>query len=187
MTYALPMRKQLSVALHLRQTAHKGNRIIMRFSKPYIGLILSLSVVLSGCGLVGNDWVACPPASVLATAERVQVGGGEAVLKSIEASCEKDTGAGLSFVEIEAIGVAPATETSVPVFVASLNAEGRIINRQQFMVDLSDGGFAEELPMLQYEDENKGQESDRLVVGFVLSKAQLQENRAAWRKSMGLK
>lgn len=159
----------------------------MTISKSHIGLALGLSFSLAACGnseLLSQD---CPPVYVVATAERVPLSEGTALLRRGFATCEADSETGAFLAEVEIEGVTGLEDVTVPMFVASLTLDGKIINRQQVDVTLRDTQFSESLPPFEYENANQTAKNNRLVVGFVLSDAQLAQNRAAWRKAMGLK
>jgi len=161
--------------------------VFMTISKSHIGLALGVSFLLTACG--GSDIAThdCPPVYVVATTERVPLSQGAAILRSGVAACKSDAESGSFLAEIEIDGTSDLEGVSVPVFMASLTQDGKIINRQQVDVTLGDTQFSESLPAFEYENTNMTAKNNRLVVGFVLSDAQLEQNRTAWRLAMGLK
>ena len=173
--------------LGLRQSAHRGNKIPMKLLHPRHGLILILLPFLAACGgtqsLTRSE---CPPIYILTTAEKLPTANAEAArLTSVSITCAKDTQAGVFLAEVEISGVTPADDSRLPVFIASLSAEGQIIARQQIVIEADAGSFSEEASDIEYGKIDGGPKANRVLVGFVLSDAQLSQNREDWLKAMG--
>ena len=174
--------------LHLRHGAHGFNRLFMSFLQPRHLLILVLVPLLAACGVGSNlGNVSCPSVRVLTLAERLPLGDNKAArLTAVSMSCEKNRNSGALLAEVELFGTSSQGEISLPVFVASLASNGDIVQRSQHTITSTGGGFSVELPSFEYGNSQQGQTPNRVVVGFVLSEDQHGDNRAAWRKAMGL-
>jgi hypothetical protein len=173
--------------LGLRQSAHRGNKIPMKLLHPRHGLILILLPFLAACG--GTQSLKkseCPPIYILTTAEKLPAGKAEAArLTGVSVSCAKDKDAGIYLAEVEISGVGQGDDARLPVFIASLSAEGQIIARQQIVIEADAGSFSQEVSDIAYGKIDDGPKASRLLVGFVLSDAQLSQNREGWLKAMG--
>lgn len=155
-----------------------------------VGLVfaLALSGLLSACLGAGLDKVAlrqCPPIDVLATADRLPVGDGEARLTDARLQCFIDSRQDNRLMAKVTLRGSAANNISLPVFVAALGRDGETVTRSQYRLTAKANRFEISLPPLVYGKKGDG-EKPRLVAGFVLSEAQLQLNRAAYRKRIGL-
>ena len=144
-------------------------------------------VLLAGCA-AGVDRVKarqCPSVGVLATADSRTQSGSTAHLDTASLTCFLDNADGALLAEVTIAGRTDAPGAPLDFFVAALNEQGEVTARTQMEVAPSTPQFTYALPRLAYG--KKGEEAKaRLVVGFVLNKKQLADNRAAYRKQLGL-
>lgn len=156
--------------------------------KASFGLLAVLAFVLSGCvGGSVNEIVArqCPPVDVLATADRLPLSNGVAALNGARLKCYINARAEDTLsADVTIAGAAPAG-TELPIFLAILGRDNQIMARTQYKLATRADAFQMTLPSMEYGKKGDGGKP-RLVVGFVLDSKQLEENRAAYRKQIGL-
>lgn len=148
-----------------------------------------LAFVLAACGGPTLDEVVakqCPPVGPLATADRLMVDGVEARLNTATLTCFVDRSEGDLLARVVVSGTVSKAGTNLPFFVAALNEQGEVISRTQFKVTPGSTGFSYPLPELPYGKLGAENLKARLVVGFVLTPAQLADNRALYAKRLGI-
>ena len=151
--------------------------------------IAALGFLLAGCVGVGVDQVVegeCPPVAPLATADRLPANGFEARITAAQLSCYVDRGSGDLLAEVTLTGATDKSGVELPFFVAALDDKGVIISRTQMKVTPSATQFSYALPKISYGRKGSDSLKARLVVGFVLSDAQLAANRRAYSRAIGL-
>jgi hypothetical protein len=147
------------------------------------------SVLVSACG-GGVDEITekqCPEIAVLTTADSWQGDGVSAQMRTASLTCFIDRDEDELMADITLRGTASKTGSKLPFFVASLDKDDRIINRVQYAVTIANNEFSFSLPRYGYGTRQDVARRPRLVAGFVLSEAQLNANRKAFRASLGLK
>lgn len=158
---------------------------------PNVRLAGLLALCLSVSACAGNRMSAinaqqCPPVDILATADILKTGDGQAELTAASLTCFIDKKQDNRLLAQVTLRGTAAKGAQVPVFVAALDRNDEIIARAQYRLTARDTAFSLQLPHMDY-----GQKGDdrrpRLVAGFVLSDAQLADNRKAYRKSLGLR
>ncbi|CAI8203175.1 MAG: Uncharacterised protein [Alphaproteobacteria bacterium] len=152
--------------------------------------VAGFGLILSGCLGLGNniDEVVqrqCPTVAVLTTADVLVVDGLTVEISKAELKCfinldEEDEL--LASVTLSGRGDA---KRQVPLFLAALDDKDVMTGRTQYRVTFPAGPFSIKLPNMAYGKKGDGQKP-RLVAGFVLTQAQLEANRAAYRKKLGL-
>ncbi|MCH1569206.1 MAG: hypothetical protein L7U47_07315 [Alphaproteobacteria bacterium] len=151
-------------------------------------IVVCLSLFLSACLTGDIDEIIqrqCPPVAILTTADVLPLNAGTAELQTARLKCFIDNDNEDELLAKVTLSGRAQSKQEAPVFLAVLNAEDRVVARTQYKVNLPSGAFSMTLPSIVYG--KKGGRTDlRLAVGFVLSKNQLAENRAALRKKLGL-
>ena len=151
-----------------------------------LALIAALTV---SCGPVTIDEIRaaqCPPVAPLATADYLQVDGATAHISDASLTCYIDKDTKDLLAEVTLFGRLSEPGVSLPFFVAALNEQGEVISRTQFKVTPSTTSYSYPLPKLAYGTFGSENLKARLVVGFVLTPAQLDANRAAYAKKIGI-
>lgn len=150
--------------------------------------VVVLPVVLAACG-GGVDRVTeqqCPSVGVLATADSWQSGAVTAQLQTAQLSCFISRNDDNLLAEVSVDGRISAAGVPLNMFVAALNEKGEVTARTQLRVTPGTEAFSYKLPRIAYGRKGTETVKARLVVGFVLTDAQLQANRAEYRKKLGL-
>lgn len=158
-----------------------------RFSIPSVFAALACGV--AACGGPNIDAVIatqCPPVAPLATADRLMVDGVEAKIKTASLTCFVDRAENDLLARVVVSGTVSKTGPNLPFFVAALNEQGEIISRTQFKVTPGSTAFSYPLPNLAYAKFGAENVKARFVVGFVLTPAQLAENRTLYSQQLGI-
>jgi len=149
--------------------------------------VLAFASGLAACAGGMNKMAArqCPPINILATAERLPMGDSQAVLTSASLQCFSKSGTDKILLAKVTLRGQAAKGTKLPVFVAALDRQDDIVTRVQYRLTARNNKFALTLPPMEYGQAGDGKRV-RLVAGFVLSGTQLGDNRAKYRKKLGL-
>ena len=153
------------------------------------GLFVAMACVLAACGGPKvNEVLAeqCPPVAPLATADRFMVDGVEAKIDTATLTCFVDRAENDLLARVVVSGTVSKSGINLPFFVAALNEQGELIARTQFKVTPGSTAFSYPLPKLAYGKLGAENLKARLVVGFVLTPAQLADNRAFYAKQLGI-
>ena len=158
-----------------------------KLSAP-LALTVFLSGFLAACLGPNIDQIVqsqCPPVNVLNTADSLPRNGVSATLSAASLTCSvnRDSDDALQ-AEVTLTGRV-SEQMKLPIFVAALDGDNKPLARTQFAITAQGGVFSLTLPPVIYG--KKGDDGKaRLVAGFVLTPAQLEENRAAYRQNLGL-
>lgn len=146
-----------------------------------------LALFVTACG--GVDRVVenqCPEIAVLATADYLDSNAQNARMRSAQLSCFVDSKTDELMADIQLTGTASQAGMELAFFVATLDKNDAVTNRLQYKVKASGTTFTLNLPRYVYATRASLLNKPRLVAGFVLSDAQLEANRAAYRKRLGM-
>ncbi len=148
-----------------------------------------IGVMMTACASSGVDRLAedqCPAVDVLATADKLARDNVQAQLLSAKLDCFIDHDESALLAQVTLSGRVTASGIELPMFVAALAQNGTIIARTQFKTTPSENDFNYTLPRITYGEGGGETRKARLVVGFVLTAQQLADNRAGYRKKLGL-
>ena len=154
--------------------------------KTFTFLALGLSLAACGASLDKVVEAQCPPADVLVTADNWQQSGVRAQLIGAELECFIDSQTNELQASVQVRGTVSQAGTRLPLFAAALNTQDEIVARTQVQVTPSKTEYKLAIPKFVYGQKAAGSAKARVVVGFVLTPAQLQANRAAYAKQLGL-
>ncbi len=153
-------------------------------------VVIGFGLILSGCLGLGNniDEVVqrqCPTVAVLTTADVLVVDGLTVEISKAELKCFINRDEEDELLASVTLSGRAGAKRQVPLFLAALDDKDVVIGRTQYRVTIPAGPFSIKLPNMAYGKKGAGQKR-RLVAGFVLTQAQLEANRAAYRKKLGL-
>ena len=150
--------------------------------------VLGLTLFVSACLGVDVDEVVqrqCPGVSVLNTADRLVVDGSTIEIDSASLKCFIDRDNNDELLAAVTLRGRADKKGQVPLFLAALNENDAVTSRTQYKVRLSGGDYEITLPNMAYGEKGADQKP-RLVIGFVLTQAQLAANRAFYLEKLGL-
>ncbi|MBL70188.1 MAG: hypothetical protein CML95_01385 [Rhodobiaceae bacterium] len=152
--------------------------------------VAGFGLILSGCLGLGNniDEVVqrqCPTVAVLTTADVLLVDGLTVEISKAELKCFINRNEEDELLASVTLSGRADGKRQVPLFLAALDDNDVVTGRTQYRVTFPTGPFSIKLPNMAYGKKGDGQKP-RLVAGFVLTQAQLEANRAAYRKKLGL-
>ncbi len=166
----------------------KSMLIIMKTTR--LIAVAGFGLILSGCLGLGNniDEVVqrqCPTVAVLTTADVLLVDGLTVEISKAELKCFINRNEEDELLASVTLSGRADGKRQVPLFLAALDDNDVVTGRTQYRVTFPTGPFSIKLPNMAYGKKGDGQKP-RLVAGFVLTQAQLEANRAAYRKKLGL-
>ncbi len=157
--------------------------------KQFTGVfsLFVMAAALSGCARLGLSELEtrlCPPVDILATTDTLPLGDKRASLRDASLKCFVKSSDNALMAEVTIRGNA-AVGSQLPIFIAALDRDDKIIARVQYKLTARDKRFSLTLPAFAYG--TKGDDKKpRLVAGFILTEQQLDDNRAAYGKQLGL-
>ena len=169
--------------------SHGPASSFLRLAAPLT--VLVLAALLSACGGGPRQIVErqCPPVQILAPADLWQSPADEtarAALNKVSLICFKDNEKDELTAQVTIEGEQTSPGVAMPLFTAVLGEDDNVLMRTQYDIKKPDTRFAAALPPVQYALLAQAASKRRLVVGFVLSEAQLAANRAVWRDRLNL-
>ena len=169
--------------------SHAPASSFLRFGAPL--RVLALAALLAACGGGPRQIVErqCPPVQVLAPADLWQSPADEtarAALSKVSLICFKDNEKDQLTAQVTLEGEQTTPGIAMPLFTAVLGEDDNVLMRTQYEIKKPEIQFIAALPPVQYALLAQAASKRRLVVGFVLSEAQLAANRAVWRDRLNM-